>query len=98
MNKYIVCIPYKFFQFGDLIVTVYAENEQEAISLAVEPENRYSEDYQDNIEDSSTEYNWMQMSAELDQEDVTPQHSHTINKSSSIIKIPDYFLSEINLI
>jgi hypothetical protein len=97
MNKYYVKIPYSYVRYGTLSCYVYGENEEEAMDSAYECENRYSEDYDDGDDSGDTEYDYSGMDVELEEEDVVVPHDSRVNiLQSSKIKIPAYFLAEIN--
>ena len=89
MNKYFIKIPYNYVRYGTLSCYVYAEDEEEAMDLAYECENRYSEDYDDSDSDSGdTEFQFSEMDCELDEEDVSPPHSNP-NSNTPFSNVPD---------
>ena len=96
-NKYYVKIPYNYMKYGTLSAYVYADDESEAIDLAIDSENRYSEDYSDDDDSGDTSYEFSQMDIELEEEDVSPPHETHHNQQNSIFsRVPTYFLQEIN--
>lgn len=97
MNKYLIRIPYNYVRYGNLSCFVYAEDPEEAMDLAYECENRYSEDYDDSDGDSGdTEFQFSDMDCELDEEDVSPPHGNNNSNNTPFSNVPDYFLAELN--
>jgi len=82
-------------RYGTLTAYVYSDTEDEAIDLASEPENRYSEDYDDGDDSGDTEYDWSNMDCELEEEDVNPPHGNSNSYNTPFCNVPDYFLAEI---
>jgi hypothetical protein len=97
MNKYILRIPYSFVRYGNYSCVVYANSEEEAEEMASDFEIHNSEDYDDSDNDGATEFEYADTEVELEEEDVDAPLGSS-NDSSTTEKIPDYFLSEINLI
>ena len=100
MNKYLVTIPYDCIQYGKMSCYVYAENEEDAIDLAYESENRIDEEYEDGDQDG-TNFDFDSLRIELNEEDInSPELLPTINsqKYSSYEQLPDYFLAELQLV
>lgn len=100
MNKYLVTIPYDCVQYGKMSCYVYAENEEDAIDLAYESENRIDEEYEDGDQDG-TNFDFDSLRIELNEEDInSPELLPTINsqKYSSYGQLPDYFLAEVQLV
>lgn len=95
MNKYYVKIPYNYVRYGHLSCYVYAEDEEEAQDLAYEPENRYSEDYDDSEDSGDTEYQYSDMECELEEEDVNPPYQNNNSNNTPFSNVPEYFLAEI---
>jgi hypothetical protein len=96
MNKYLLRIPYSYQRYGMLTCNVYAETEDEAEDLAGEYDSHYSEDYDDNSDnDGDMDFDYSDTRVELEATDVTLPHE--INNPPEIL-VPDYYLSEINLI
>lgn len=95
MNKYYVKIPYNYVRYGHLSCYVYAEDEEEAMDLAYECENRHSEDYDDSDDSGDTEFQFSDMDCELDEEDVSPPHSSSNLNNTPFSCVPDYFLAEL---
>ena len=97
MNKYILRIPYSFLRYGSYSCTVYANSFEEAEEMADDFASHYSEDYNDSDNDGDTEFEYSDVAVELEEEDVDPPFE-VDGDSKTTEKIPDYFLSEINLI
>ncbi|MBS1495100.1 MAG: hypothetical protein JST55_16460 [Bacteroidetes bacterium] len=106
MNKYLVTIPYNYVQFGKLTCYIYAENSEEALELALDSSNRLDEDYDDDGSDG-TNFSYDEMTVETEEEDVTIPNPPPVNLDNNIPSqtqtshyslIPDYFLSELQLL
>jgi len=95
MNKYFVKIPYNYVRYGHLTCFVYAEDEEEAQDLAYEPENRYSEDYDDSDDSGDTDYQYSDMDVELEEEDVSVPNNNPNSSNTPFSNVPDYFLAEL---
>jgi hypothetical protein len=95
MNKYFVKIPFHYTRFGNLTAYVYAEDPEEAMDLAYEPENRNSEDFSDEDSDGDTEYNFSEMEIELEEEDVSVPNSNPNSNNTPFSNVPEYFLAEL---
>lgn len=99
MNKYFVKINYQYSRFGTLSCFVYASDSEEAEELAMEYDNRVSEDYEDSDSDGDTEYDYSDMSVELDEEDVeNPNLDSNNSNTNSPMFIPCLFIEELCLI
>lgn len=97
MNKWFIKIPYNYVRYGTLSCYVYADSEEDAIDLAYEAENRYSEDYDDGDDSSDTEIQFSDMEIELESEDENPPHGNNSNSNNTpFSNVPDYFLAELN--
>lgn len=98
MNKYILRIPYSFRRYGNYSCIVYANSEDEAEQMADDFGSHYSEDYDDdNDSDSDSDFDYSDTQVEIEEEDVESPDSDD-NEQNNIEKLPEYFLSEINLI
>lgn len=72
MDKYIVKVPYSFVRCGQMECEVYAESVEEACELAVNPDTRYADEFNDlSDEDGSLSYDWDSADAEVDDCDIT---------------------------
>jgi len=96
MNKWFIKIPYNYVRYGTLSCYVYAEDEEEAMDLAYECENRYSEDYDDSDDSGDTEYQYSDMEVELESEDEMPPHGNNNSSNTPFSNVPEYFLAELN--
>ncbi|MBN8568058.1 MAG: hypothetical protein J0M18_00385 [Ignavibacteria bacterium] len=100
MNKYLVTIPYDCVQYGKMSCYVYAEDEEDAISLAYDSVNRIDEEYEDGDQDG-TNFDFDRSYVSLDSLDVTsPESPRQFHRPqyTSYIQIPDYFLAELQLL
>jgi hypothetical protein len=95
MNKWFIKIPYNYVRYGTLSCYVYADSEEDAIDLAYEAENRYSEDYDDGDDSGDTEMQFSEMECELEEEDVAAPHGNSNSNNTPFSNVPDYFLAEL---
>jgi len=98
MNKYYVKIPYSYMRYGHLTCYVYAEDEEEAEDLAREYQNRHDEDYDDGDDTGDAEYDYSDMSVELEEEDIELPPGISNSAKSAVRLTPPYFLAEIHSI
>jgi hypothetical protein len=90
MNKWFIKIPYNYVRYGTLSCYVYAEDEEEAQDLAYEPENRYSEDYDDSDDSGDTEMQFSDMEIELESEDENPPHGNNNSNNTPFSNVPEW--------
>ena len=100
MNKYYVEIPFSCTTYGRVKGYIYAETQTDAEERADDVDNIEDVEYI-NTDTDNTEHYYSDMEIELREsnvpEDDIPEY---IRESQTPVKvlIPDYFLSEINLI
>ena len=100
MNKYYVEIPFCCTTYGRVKGYIYAESQTDAEERADDVDNIEDAEYI-NTDTDNTEHYYSDMEIELREsnvpEDDIPEY---IRESQTPVKtlIPDYFLSEINLI
>jgi hypothetical protein len=94
MNKYSVRLGYSCTSYGNVTGVVYANSQEEAEELIYEGiDNIYDQDYDTN---DSENYNYYEDEADIDLEESDVSGPHGNNNQTE--QIPDYYLSEINLI
>ena len=99
MNKYFVKIPYSYSRYGTLSCFVYAEDTDEAIDLAYDYNNRHSEDFDDGDNDGDTEYEYNDMTVELDEEDVdSPGNEGQTSAINLAMQLPSRYIEDLILI
>ena len=100
MNKYYVEIPYSCNTYGRVKGYVFANSEDEAKVRAGDVENIEDAEYND-YETDNTEHYYDDMELSLQEENVPeddiPEYIRE-SKTTVQVLIPEYFLSEINLI
>jgi hypothetical protein len=100
MNKYYVEIPYSCTTYGRVKGYIYAETQTDAEERADDVDNIEDSEYVDHDTDN-TEHYYSDMELSLQEENVPEDDiPEYIRESQTPVKvlIPDYFLSEINLI
>jgi hypothetical protein len=95
MNRYLLKVPYSYLKYGILSFNVFAESESDAEDLAGEFESHFHEDYDDGENDGDMDFDYYETQVELEESDVNSPDAVN-NKTES--PVPDYYLSEINLI
>ncbi|MDD5361388.1 MAG: hypothetical protein PHN88_04600 [Ignavibacteria bacterium] len=99
MNKYFVKIPYSYVRYGTLSAFVYAEDEEEAEDLAYDCDNRQSEDYEDGDDCGSNEYNYSDMTVELEEEDVdSPDDENRLSALQQSMLLPCNYSKDLVLL
>ena len=98
MNKYVLKIPYSYLRFGTYSCNVFADTEEDALDMAGEFENHFSDDYDDNENDGDMDFDYSDTDIELEEEDVDDPVNITNDSNSEkspFSKTPDYFLAEL---
>ena len=99
MNKYFVKIPYSYSRYGTLSCFVYAEDESDAIDNAYDYNSRHSEDFDDGDNDGDTEYEYNDMTVELDEEDVdSPGNEGQTSAINLAMQLPSRYIEDLILI
>ena len=99
MNKYFVKIPYSYSRYGTLSCFVYAEDSEEAEDIATDYNNRHSEDFDDGDNDGDTEYDFSEMSVELDEEDVdSPDGNNNESAVNLAMILPSKYIEDLILL
>jgi len=100
MNKYYVEIPYSCTTYGRVKGYIYAETQTDAEERADDVDNIEDSEYVDHDTDN-TEHYYSDMELSLQEENVPeddiPEYIRE-SKTPVQVLIPEYFLSEINLI
>ena len=98
MNKYVVRIPYSYSRYGTMSANIYADDEEDALSLAYDSSNRYFEDYDDHDDDSENDYDYSDMTVEIEQHNVDPPNDNNSSNTptqNSFQNYPNYFLENL---
>lgn len=100
MNKYYVEFPYSCNTYGRVRGYVYADSEDAAELLAGDIDNIVDADYEE-TDTENTEHYYDNLELELRQENVPtteiPDYLR-VTPNTVVEQIPEYFLSELNLI
>jgi hypothetical protein len=97
MNKYSVEIPYSCSTYGRVKGYVFANSEDEAEVIAGDVDNIEDAEYMDQDTDN-TEHYYDSMEIELRESNVPNDEVPDYISELLTPEIPEYFLSEINLI
>lgn len=99
MNKYFVKIPYSYSQYATLSGYVYAEDEEEAIEIAMDREKIHEENYEDDDDSGDSNYDDSSIDIECVATDIAresiPQLYDHRSMSSEVVNLPNHFLEDL---